>query len=305
MIFISQGHESGIGLEVFIKSFLCLDQNFQKKFKLFCIKETLLSNLDELNISYKLANDKINICNSVLNIEFLNKPFFTQSDISLKKSINQIKENDILITLPTSKDQFSINNFKPKGHTEFFRKYYSQDDLCMTFISDNFNALLLTDHISISDVEKKLSKEYIINKVSICLDNIHKVSTIDEIIFSGVNPHNSEDGLMGYADKYIIESIKVLSAKYSQYSFKGPIPGDTIHTERIKPNKLFIYSFHDQGLAPFKLYNGLVGMNITLGLPFVRYSVDHGTAFNIAGKNQANYIGMLYLLRFLQKKTQA
>jgi 4-hydroxythreonine-4-phosphate dehydrogenase len=102
--------------------------------------------------------------------------------------------------------------------------------------------------------------------------------------------------MMGDEDNEISKSIVRLKQKFSNISFLGPIAADTLFFNQHDSNTLFIYAYHDQGLSVFKQHNGLQGINLTLGLPFIRVSPDHGTAFELYGKDRANYLGMNYLL---------
>ena len=128
------------------------------------------------------------------------------------------------------------------------------------------------------------------------LNNISNIRNIKEVYFSGINPHCGEDGNISITDIIINAAIKKLVLSFPDIDFHEMLPGDTLHFSIKNKEQLFVYAFHDQGLAPFKLKYGLTGINLSLGLPFKRVSVDHGTAFNLYGKNQANYNGMLYLL---------
>jgi 4-hydroxythreonine-4-phosphate dehydrogenase len=304
MIYVTQGHEEGIGLEIFIKSFLLVNKNFQKKFKLFCFKKSLFQTLKNTNIEFEIKDSHLIINSSYLELEILNNKIFSESNSCILEALKVIKPDDILLTLPTSKDQFHLKNKTLNGHTEFFREYFNNQSISMNFISNNFNVCLLTDHISISKVEDSLTEEFIIQRVSSSLKSFEKLLNIKEIIFSGINPHNGEDGLISNKDKVISIVIDYLKNKLPDFKFHGPYPADTIHSQGINDDKLFVYTYHDQALNPFKLYNGLVGINISFGMPFIRMSVDHGTAFNLFGKNSANYNGMSYLLNFIQKKAQ-
>lgn len=300
MIYVSQGHEKGIGIEIFLKSFLCLDNKLQSNIIFFCFKESLINTLNTLNFDYSLTEDSLVFYNSKLRLKLLDKVDHSQSNTSLITILKEIKKEDHLVTLPTSKDQFCLNNEILNGHTEFFRKYFNNNSISMNFISSDFNCLLLTDHISVSEIEPTLNEDYILNKVSTTLDQIDLFKKIDEVIFSGINPHNGENGLISKADEVLFKVIDKLSIKYKKLKIHGPYPADTIHFKGFESNKLFVYASHDQGLAPYKLYNGLIGINLSLGLSFLRTSVDHGTAFDLYGKNSANYLGMLYLFETLK-----
>ena len=301
MIYVSQGHEKGIGLEIFLKSFLCIDKDYQSKFILHVVKESIINTLDSIGFTYKINDNELLFYGSKLKLKLLNRIDFSESNTSLLSILKIINKNDHLLTLPTSKDQLYFENKICNGHTDLFRKYYKANNISMNFISQNFNCLLLTDHISVSEIENVLTQEYILNKVQTTLDQINSFQIINEVIFSGINPHNGEDGLISKKDKILYNVIQKLSSKYKQIKIQGPYPADTIHLKGFSSNKLFIYASHDQGLAPFKLYNGLVGVNLSLGMPFIRTSVDHGTAFDLYGKNSANYLSMLFLLNSIKK----
>ena len=193
------------------------------------------------------------------------------------------------------------NELQCNGYTEYLRHYYNKD-LTMNFVSIDENVLLLTDHISLQEVSPRLTKEYILNQIKISLSTFPK--RIDYLYLSGINPHAGEGGLISSQDLILEDVIKELKSSFPNISFFGPLPSDTIHVSKsFQQNELTVYCYHDQGLNPFKLRNGFTGINLTLGLPFRRVSVDHGTAFSLYGKNKANYQGMLYLLNEIKKWT--
>ena len=286
MIYVTQGHQDGIGLEVFLKSFLCLNKVNQTKFTLICNEDSFNNTLRSIH-----TNNPIN-----LKTIFTDKTQETQTIASIELAISKILNSDILLTLPSSKDQFILNDKILSGHTEYFRKKYHNNSISMSFISKNMITTLLSDHIPLADVSAYLTEDLIVNKIEITLNSLVKIKHIKEVIFSGINPHCGEDGLMGEEDKLISSSISRLEKKYPKVKFTGPLAGDTMHFNHIDSTQLLVYAYHDQGLTVFKQYNGLTGINTTFGLPFIRVSPDHGTAFNIAGRNEANYLGMNYLL---------
>lgn len=293
MIYVTPGHEKGIGLEVFLNAYLCLSEYYQKKFSLICESDILkryLSNCLDFN------DDKLEML-KIINPKASNEPLTTRS---LLTGLDIISESDILLTLPSSKDQFIFKNALVNGHTEFFRDFYQNNNIGMNFLTNDINVLLLTDHISISEVETAITEELIISKFENSFKSLSKFREIDEVFFSGINPHCGEGGLISSADLVIEKSINKLSKMYPKLNFRGMFAGDTIHFQMKNKNQLFIYAFHDQGLAPFKLKYGLKGINFTSGLPFKRVSVDHGTSFNLYGKKIANYYGMLFLLKEIE-----
>ncbi len=290
MIYVTQGHEKGIGLEIFLKSFLMLSFEQQKQITLICDPTDLQINM--LDLHFKSESFKnLNIINNTVGSGF-------SSTDSLLTALSLIKEEDILITLPTSKDQLKINGKNMAGYTEFFRAYFGNNNIAMTFKGLHQNILLMTDHLPLKDVPSSINEDLIVNKLSLALDNFKKYFfAFDEVIFAGINPHAGEGGILGKEEIHICNAIVKLEKSYGKI-FKGPLSGDTLHHAENKEKKqLMVYMFHDQGLPQFKSQYGLIGLNITLGLPFLRLSVDHGTAFELYGKNKANITGMLYLLK--------
>ena len=290
MIYVTQGHELGIGLEIFLKSFLLLSREEKKQIRLVVSKKDLEKNYLDLKLNPKLFSD-------LLIIENNNDTTFSSTN-SLVTALNLMTEKDILVTLPTSKDQLVFNGQNQAGYTEFFRSFYKNKNISMTFKGIAQNVLLITDHIALKDISKTITADLIKNKISLTLDNFKKYFyPFNEVILSGINPHAGENGILGNEEKYINEAVIDLEKNYGPI-FHGPYSGDTLHHyHNTSSNQLFVYMYHDQGLAQFKSHYGLIGLNITLGLPFLRLSVDHGTAFSLYGKNKANISGMLFLFK--------
>lgn len=296
MIYVTQGHEKGIGLEVFFKSFLCLTNSYQKQFVLVSTQEAVQDIASKMDINVIIKDRTLEIEGDVLNCIFITKQKKPATTVALEEALNIIKSKDILLTLPSSKDQFELEGKTINGHTEFFRKYYQNENIGMNFLGHDTNVLLLSDHIGLSEVELYIDKKLILAKTNQSLEALQKLRTINEVYFSGINPHCGEDGLIANSDTIINECVDELAKTHTNIKFHNMLSGDTLHFHMKNKNQLFVYAFHDQGLAPFKLKNGLTGINFSTGLPFKRVSVDHGTSFHDYGKNTANYIGMMFLL---------
>ncbi|OUR92965.1 hypothetical protein A9Q84_20875 [Halobacteriovorax marinus] len=298
MIYVAQGHEQAIGIEVFLKSFSLLNSVQQKNFSFIAFKETLVTHLNELKIHYKFENGFLFFNGNKLKViepDQLNVP---ESSASLITILRLICSEDILLTLPTSKDQLILNEKMCKGYTEFLRKKFQESNLCMVFKAFESSTLLISDHIPLKDVPKFITKEIIVKKCQMTLENFKKYFyPLEEIIFSGINPHCGEGGLLGHEDQVIDEAIIELKKEF-KINFLGPVSGDTLHFHNNNLKKqLKVYMFHDQGLPVFKDKFKTIGLNITLGLPFLRMSVDHGTAFDLYGKDKADYSGCYYMLK--------
>ena len=304
MIHICSGHELSIGLEVLFKSLLKIPESHICSFKLYARKSDIRLNLDFLKIEYHFISDHLLFFSGkTLSIDPLinnNENELPVTTIIMNKILNQIDcENDLLLTLPTSKDQLKVDGVNTAGYTYFLREKYQIENLCMFFSAPKDHVLLITDHIPLSIVTKTITKDLIISKINLTLEYHKKYFfEFDEVIIAGINPHAGENGILGEEDKVVTEAITELDKTHlNKIKFIGPLSGDTLHFHQNKNlNQLKVYMYHDQGLPAFKAKNGIIGLNITLGLPFLRISVDHGTAFDLFGKNIADESGCQYML---------
>jgi 4-hydroxythreonine-4-phosphate dehydrogenase len=258
---------------------------------------TLIKNLTNLSIPFNIEDNFVRIYDNILKCIFTTNMHSSQTLLSLDTIFEVITKNDILLTLPSSKDQFKKDQIDYKGHTELFRKHFDNQNLAMCFLGNDSNFLLLTDHIDIKNISKEITLDTIQEKIFFFLSSNLKDRGINEIFFSGINPHCGENGLISIDDDIISSSIPLIKTKYPKINVHSMLAADTLHFNILNKNQLFIYAGHDQGLGVFKTKYGLTGINFTAGLPFRRVSVDHGTAFDLYGKNQANYISMIYLLK--------
>lgn len=196
---------------------------------------------------------------------------------------------DALVTLPISKKILSDSAKKFTGHTEYIAKLSNlKQQEVMMLAHENFRVALVTTHIPLSDVPKIITREKL-EQIITTLDRELKIKfkiLAPRITVTGLNPHAGENGEFGSEEQDVIMPvIKKMNRK--GYNLFGPLPADTAFTPHIiKKTDSFLAMFHDQGLAPFKALSFGKGVNITLGLPFIRTSVDHGTAFDIVGSKK-------------------
>ena len=294
MIYISQGHEKSIALEILIRSICALRPSDRKFFTLVCLRQALLENLKLLEIPEDV------FFSSGPRFEFFERDNNPPSTSSLLRAIDMIdNDRDILLTLPTSKDQLIHQGRQLAGHTEFFRQYYNRPNLGMNFFADDDFILLITDHIPLCKVAKSITAELIVEKVTDTVNNADKYfSAIEEVIIAGINPHAGENGILGDEDSCVKDAVASLKKIFPKLALSGPLSGDTLHFyKRQNRKQLKVYMYHDQGLPLFKAQHGVLGLNITFGLPFLRMSVDHGTAFDLYGKGIADFAGCLYMLQ--------
>jgi 4-hydroxy-L-threonine phosphate dehydrogenase PdxA len=292
-IYITQGHEQGIGLEVFFKTCLLMQKRELRHVKLLAFPETVRRTLELIKLPYAMGDQWVEFGGQKIATEWLTMINFSQSFTSLECGMRLADKGGILYTLPTSKDQFPNS----AGHTEYFRSFYGKPELGMFFSSPKLQILLFSDHIPISDISGTLTEHILEARLSKAIQTLNAwMWPIRRILIAGFNPHAGEKGLIGREDERIKRVIDRLQES-CQIEMSGPLPGDTLFLEQRSVEDLLVYIYHDQGLGVFKGLQGFIGSNITLGLPYPRFSPDHGTSFNLFGKNQADYRGCAFSLR--------
>jgi len=194
-----------------------------------------------------------------------------------------------LVTAPVSKHFIQLSHPDFIGHTEFFAQRSSTKDVVMSFFSDKITVGLLTTHCGLSQVSSFLTEEMILTKVEIINNALERYFKISKptLALLGLNPHAGEEGAFGHEEQQVmIPAVDELKKK--GIDINGPYPADTFFARNYEKFDMIISAYHDQALIPFKMLSFDVGVNVTLGLPFIRTSVDHGTAFDIAGKGIAS-----------------
>lgn len=293
-VYVTQGHEKGIGLEVFFKSMLMLSARQRTSVKLLAYQTPVTETLKSLHLPFSITENVIDIAGVKIEVEWLKQVKISPSFTSLELGMKLAESGGVLFTLPTSKDQFPKGS---AGHTEYFRHFYHRPELTMFFSSPKLKVLLLTDHVAIHDLSKVLDENSVYERLKTALETLEAWKwPTKNILVSGINPHAGENGLIGNEDDRIRKAVERLNSVQDK-KVRGPLPGDTMLVEQKSPLDLLVYAFHDQGLGVFKGLQGFIGSNITLGLPYPRFSPDHGTSFSLFGKNQADYRGCLYSLR--------
>jgi 4-hydroxythreonine-4-phosphate dehydrogenase len=197
---------------------------------------------------------------------------------------------DVLVTAPINKHNVQSSEFKFPGHTEFLAKLSNVDKALMLMVADNLKVAVVSGHIPLKEVAKTLTKEKIVEAITQLNESLIKDFGISrpKIAVMGLNPHAGDNGVIGDEEKeIIIPAIAEAKGKgilaFGPYSADGFFGSSTYtHYDGI------LAMYHDQGLVPFKSLSFGNGVNYTAGLPIVRTSPDHGTGFDIAGKNEAS-----------------
>jgi 4-hydroxythreonine-4-phosphate dehydrogenase len=292
-VYVTQGHEEGIGLEVFFKSCMMMRKADLNLIKLLAFQDAATETLISMQVPFEIKPDSLNIAGISIQTEWLEKINHSKSFSALELGMKLSEGSGVLFTLPASKDQFPGY----PGHTEYFRAFYHRPELGMFFSSPKLQVLLLSDHVPVNELSTVMTEELIYKRLKTAVKTLQQWNwPTKRILISGLNPHAGENGLIGHEDKRVTAAIKRLRSEL-KLDMSGPLPGDTMLLEQKSPSDLLVYLFHDQGLGVFKGLQGFIGSNITLGLPYPRFSPDHGTSFGLFGKNQADYRGCAFSLK--------
>jgi len=210
---------------------------------------------------------------------------------SLRAAAEALKQNHIhgLITAPIHKKNIQSAQFDFTGHTPFLKSFFNVSDVVMMLCAGNFRVGLVTEHLPVKEVAQQITREAILSKLNILHQSLMKDFGIEKpkIAVLGLNPHAGDEGLIGKEEEEIIKPA-IKEAKHSMI-VTGPYSADAFFARRYHERfDAVLAMYHDQGLIPFKALAVGEGVNFTAGLPAVRTSPDHGTAFDIAGKNKAD-----------------
>jgi 4-hydroxythreonine-4-phosphate dehydrogenase len=220
------------------------------------------------------------------------KPSGHAAWLALKQATLDLKEGliDALVTAPIDKNTIHSEEFPYTGHTEFLADYFGIKDHLMLMISESLRVGLVTEHVAVKDIAANITTEHIDSKLKIFEQTLRKDFGINKprIAVLGLNPHAGDGGLIGSEDEKIIKPV-IQDWKNKGKLLFGPFPADGFFaTSSHSKFDGVLAMYHDQGLVPFKLLAFESGVNYSAGLPVIRTSPDHGTAYSIAGKNLAN-----------------
>ena len=268
---------------------------FKKKIKLLQISKLK---------SYKLDNKTINLIDVKYNPGKAFEKISKKSNIFIKNSFDLafqiIKKNNIhkFINGPISKKQFLKNKFL--GITEYISEKFQANNTCMLIYNETLSVCPITTHLPLKLVSKKINKKIILKSVSLVNDFYEKKFKIKPRIgILGLNPHCESVHKYNEDEKIIKPTIKYLK---NRYNVSGPYPADTIFLKNNRKKfDVIIGMYHDQVLTPLKTLFEYDAINITLGLPFIRVSPDHGPNEAMLGKNLSNPLSLSRAIKFLDK----
>ena len=211
---------------------------------------------------------------------------------ALEMATNDLKDGkiDVIVTGPINKENIQSDNFGFAGHTEYFQYKFDTDEVLMLMVNNQFRIGVVTGHIPLNQVSSDITKEIISTKIKVMNDSLIRDFGIrkPKIAVLGLNPHASDNGLIGNEETdYIIPAIE--EAKANGLMVFGPFSADGFFgSSTYTKFDGILAMYHDQGLIPFKALSYDGGVNFTAGLPTVRTAPAHGTAFDLAGKNEGN-----------------
>lgn len=228
---------------------------------------------------------------------------------TLKESAHLCMKNlaQAVVTTPVHKATINQSGFSFSGHTEFFASVCNVAHTVMLFVTaDNMKVALLTTHIPLGSVSQHVTKERLRSTLEVIQQSFKQLFSIDKprMLVCGLNPHAGEGGYLGREE---IETITPLleSMRQKGYQLAGPLPADTIFTPKyLKQADVILAMYHDQALPVVKYAGFGHAVNVTLGLPFIRTSVDHGTALDIAGTTQIDAGSMLSAMQLALSMVQ-
>lgn len=283
-IAISVGDLSGVGIEIALKAHKEVTKLCHP---LYCINETMLSQAASLlGVEVPEDFDTVPVAGEFkIEAGVVNAASGKYSYDSFMKAVElcQTQQAEAVVTLPIHKEAWMMAGLEYKGHTDLLRSHFKHDAIMMLGCPEMFVALF-TEHIPLKEVAgsikyKKLKQFFL---------DLHNSIKKEKIAVLGLNPHAGDNGVLGNEELIITKAIKSANKKIGFEQFCGPVVPDVAFAPYFRENyNYFVAMYHDQGLAPLKALHFDESVNISLNLPIIRTSVDHGTAFDIAYKNQA------------------
>lgn len=312
---ITHGDINGIGYEIIIKALhdqrileLCTPIVYgSSKVASFHRKQI---NMNDFNLNLVKSPDLavakraniININNDEIKIELgqSTETAGVLAEKALEVAIEDLKKNqiDVLVTAPINKKNIQSKNFNFPGHTEYLAKKFDVKDDLMLMISNSIRIGVATSHMAVKDISENLSIDLIVSKLKIMNQSLIKdfAITKPKIAVLALNPHAGDEGLLGKEEQTIIMPAIEKAMKENILAF-GPYPADGFFgSDNMKKFDGILAMYHDQGMIPFKLLSFKEGVNYTAGLPIIRTSPAHGTAYEIAGKDMASPTSLLHAI---------
>ncbi len=314
IIGISMGDPGGVGAEIIVKALSDLDLRRRGRFVVFGFSEQLAYTADQLELNLQFHRDhheevrRLPHERVVLDYDEIVVPITMPrgpSKIGGRSSMAFVQDSidaalaghiDALVTAPISKTSWAMaGHARWPGHTELLAYKCKARHVAMMFVAPQIKVVLATIHTSLMSVRDRFTIGCVFNPIDLSHHALRDWFGIESprILVAGLNPHAGEDGRFGDEETRVIEPA-ILMAREAGIDVAGPFPGDTIFLQAIQGKcDCVVAMYHDQGLIPVKLLAWREAVNLTLGLPIIRTSPDHGTAFDIAGRGKADPASMI------------
>ena len=305
---ITQGDGNGISYEVIIKALaderildMCTPVIYGSS-KIFGFYKKHIHNIEQINTNVitsakDVHQKRVNIVNCLPENVFVEPGQATPESAksamtALERAVADIKEGhiDVLVTAPINKRAMNAEGFGYTGHTEYLEKQFSVDEVAMIMVSEQLKVGVVTGHISLKDVPAKLTTEKILAKLRLMNKSLMRDFGVvaPKIAVLGLNPHCGDGGLLGDEEQQIILPAVKTANEEGIMAFGPYSPDGFFGLGNYQKFDAVLAMYHDQGLTPFKALAFEEGVNYTAGLPVVRTSPDHGTAYEMAGRDLAD-----------------
>ena len=310
---ITQGDGNGIGYEVIIKALadermldLCTPVIYGSS-KIFGFYKKQIHNIEQINTNVitsakDVHQKRVNIVNCLPENVFVEPgqptPESAKSAMTaLERAVEDIKAGyiDVLVTAPINKRAMVNEGFSYTGHTEYLEKEFGVDEVAMIMVSEQLKIGVVTGHISLKDVCTSITEEKILKKLRLIKASLQRDFGVDQpkIAVLGLNPHCGDGGLLGDEEQLIILPAVKKANEEGILAFGPYSPDGFFGLGNYSRYDAVLAMYHDQGLTPFKAIAFEEGVNYTAGLPIVRTSPDHGTAYEMAGRDLADPRSMM------------
>ena len=310
---ITQGDGNGIGYEVIIKALadermldLCTPVIYGSS-KIFGFYKKQIHNIEQINTNVitsaaDVHPKRVNIVNCLPDNVFVEPGQATPESAksamtALARAVEDIKAGhiDVLVTAPINKRAMAGEGFGHTGHTEYLEKEFGVDEVAMIMVCDNLKVGVVTGHVSLKDVPGMLTVDSILKKLRIMKASLQRDFGIDapKIAVLGLNPHCGDGGLLGDEESRIVLPAVQAAVEEGIMAFGPYSPDGFFGLGNYRKFDAVLAMYHDQGLTPFKALAFEEGVNYTAGLPIVRTSPDHGTAYEMAGRDLADPRSMM------------
>ena len=296
---ISIGDLNGIGIQLALENHHIITKEVEP---IYCIDNAMLeqaSNKLQLTIPHNFQT--IEEIAPYFDIEagVVNQESGTYAYASFVKAVELARDKrvDAICTLPINKKAWELAGVKYKGHTDALRDFFNAEAIMMLGCSKMYVALF-TEHIPLKEVANSINEK---DLTRFLIDFYHTAKPSKKVGVLGLNPHAGDDGVLGSEETIIQQAINNAHQTLGKAVFTSPLVPDVAFTPRVRANYThYIAMYHDQGLAPLKALYFDEGINVSLNLPILRTSVDHGTAFDVAYKNiKLNSLSYINAIKYI------